>query len=1002
MNKRKSFQVKCDINEKKIFNNNINRKNKKQTGITLIALVISIIVMLILAGVSLNATIGDNGIITQAQNATYVQSCAVLEDWLNQMYVTNYDNLENENNKIVGIMKLGADWIYQPANNGYGSLNYIVDSEGKALYLIQKNNLPEEIKNQIKGGELNGKTANYTNYLKLEDVYGVTSNLEVYYCSNGKDSIMGIDDSNLDEDEPSRTVISDLNAGLGKLLSNFDTNGDGKLSSQEVSGIKNITIDSNTGITSLNDIYNLYSLEKLTLENVNLSNLNGIENCSKLNYIFIKSSTIGDYSAIGKLGSKLKWLYFLYATNDEVNKLGEGLSNYDLPNLNYLGFFAKYDANVEYFFNEPTYRNTQSETTNLTDISGLKKLTQTTKNAIKYLYINDNKITSIETLADFSNLYYIRAQNNQITSMKGLENKNNLTYLNMSTNQLNDTTDSKNPEVDVLNSIAGNKKLYWLDLKGNQIKWISYLKECTSLKYLYLDGIETINDEDMAEIKDIIKNAKNTVYSSKYSLSLIDNNISKLDLSSQKITESQFKALKNCKNLTYLSLYNVTFTNDTGTNLNENELNNLLNEVLPNFTKLTELSLYNIKFSNMTFISKMPNIVMLDLRNTLVTTAGTTGMTLLENNQNLGVLAINNSNIDLSKIQNTVTRLAKSGATPGESGTTSHILGAHCSSLVCNNPTVIKTLENCTNITNLAFGMQSYSYYNTNFDLDLTKCTKLVEVRFLYITLGTVKLPNSVTYLTSIANNTKYELPTDSKLAQVYFRENSNIQSLLSELANKCKKLTNLEIFNNSRVTDFGVLKGCTALNILKVTGAQWTGKVNYTNINTLNNLKDLSSLKTIHFNWLTLKDLNCISDLKSLNTLQVYNTNVADISAISNLTNLTTISMTDNAITDVSAFNGLNNLTTVNLSRNFISSGINGMQNLVNLENLNISSNSLTDTSTYIDLNGKQIRYNVLEIFTALNKKAKLKTLDISNNSGIIDNTILTGSGTNWSSLKK
>ena len=38
---------------------------KNQKGITLIALVISIIVMLILAGVSLNATIGDNGIITK-------------------------------------------------------------------------------------------------------------------------------------------------------------------------------------------------------------------------------------------------------------------------------------------------------------------------------------------------------------------------------------------------------------------------------------------------------------------------------------------------------------------------------------------------------------------------------------------------------------------------------------------------------------------------------------------------------------------------------------------------------------------------------------------------------------------------------------------------------------------------------------------------------------------------------------------------------------------------
>ena len=60
-----------------------NRKN----GITLIALVISIIVMLILAGVSLNAVIGDNGIITQAQNATYMQSVAVLEEYLNTYYV---------------------------------------------------------------------------------------------------------------------------------------------------------------------------------------------------------------------------------------------------------------------------------------------------------------------------------------------------------------------------------------------------------------------------------------------------------------------------------------------------------------------------------------------------------------------------------------------------------------------------------------------------------------------------------------------------------------------------------------------------------------------------------------------------------------------------------------------------------------------------------------------------------------------------------------------------
>ena len=43
-------------------------KNKR--GITLIALIITIIILLILAGVSLNAIVGENGILTQAQKAS--------------------------------------------------------------------------------------------------------------------------------------------------------------------------------------------------------------------------------------------------------------------------------------------------------------------------------------------------------------------------------------------------------------------------------------------------------------------------------------------------------------------------------------------------------------------------------------------------------------------------------------------------------------------------------------------------------------------------------------------------------------------------------------------------------------------------------------------------------------------------------------------------------------------------------------------------------------------
>ena len=49
---------------------NLKKILKQKNGITLIALVITIIVLLILAGVSIAMLTGQNGILTQAQNAS--------------------------------------------------------------------------------------------------------------------------------------------------------------------------------------------------------------------------------------------------------------------------------------------------------------------------------------------------------------------------------------------------------------------------------------------------------------------------------------------------------------------------------------------------------------------------------------------------------------------------------------------------------------------------------------------------------------------------------------------------------------------------------------------------------------------------------------------------------------------------------------------------------------------------------------------------------------------
>ncbi len=65
---------------------------KAQNGITLVALVVTIIVLLILAGVSISLVLGDNGIITRAQDAvTKYKEAEAEEQWQMDNFMANYE-----------------------------------------------------------------------------------------------------------------------------------------------------------------------------------------------------------------------------------------------------------------------------------------------------------------------------------------------------------------------------------------------------------------------------------------------------------------------------------------------------------------------------------------------------------------------------------------------------------------------------------------------------------------------------------------------------------------------------------------------------------------------------------------------------------------------------------------------------------------------------------------------------------------------------------------------
>ncbi len=82
-------------------------KLRKSTGITLIALVITIIVLLILAGVSIAMLTGNNGILTQAKNAKQATEDAAEneETTLAQVeantHLENYEYIDKEGNKAI-------------------------------------------------------------------------------------------------------------------------------------------------------------------------------------------------------------------------------------------------------------------------------------------------------------------------------------------------------------------------------------------------------------------------------------------------------------------------------------------------------------------------------------------------------------------------------------------------------------------------------------------------------------------------------------------------------------------------------------------------------------------------------------------------------------------------------------------------------------------------------------------------------------------------------------
>lgn len=332
---------------------------------------------------------GENGIITNAQNANMLSGMAVLEEFLQEKYVENYD-IESSSSGVVSkidVLRIKyPEWFYQPTN--VTGLTYILN-KGNVYYLIQKDELPKDIGEQLVGGNAGDKT--YASYSAFQDVYGVTSDLKVYYCSDGLLSAIG----KIEElkDNPNRVAINSSSGLASYLRDEFEwvkTDESGNLLAENLDSIRNLTLNSTT-MDNLSDIYNFSSLEKLEIINATISSLKGIGTSSLLNEIYIENSTVGDLETVGDAPNLLKvtaknsmidnfsglsnskslesLMIDNSADSEVAAKIGNGLKNSKITTLHYLGLY---------------------NSRKVVNIDGLNNISSVTKNSVLYLYLYNN------------------------------------------------------------------------------------------------------------------------------------------------------------------------------------------------------------------------------------------------------------------------------------------------------------------------------------------------------------------------------------------------------------------------------------------------------------------------------------------------------------------------------------------------------------------------------------------------------------------------------------
>ena len=508
---RKIKKQEQNKNQKTLKDKVINSKD----GITLIALVITIVVLLILASVSIAMLTGDNGILTKAGDAKIETALGTVKE---QVRLYQIEKKMNEQ-EVTAESLLAEGKVSRTVQAGKDDQYY--------MYYALKENSFEGMQGLGKG-----------NIASLKDVFLIDDNLNIkYIASSGKEYGDNLNNKVLEDETEIRFSSKAFSEYVSKISGVTEDE-------MKFKWMKNQTslVITDSNIDSLQDLVFFPNLKVLQLGNdysgkiaPNITSLEGIENCKNLTSITIIQGPHKDYSALKPL------------TNLEYfNKYGE--ENYDniIDNLKFCKNLKKVILTK----------------LNIKDMSRIAELSNLTS-----LTLKNNEIEKIEGLENMTNLSTLDLSSNKISKLQGLENLNNLETLYLNGNEIIDIT-----------PLSKNQKLVILDLRDNA-KIDANRENYKEERLEALNKIGGILEKDGGVIKlDIDKlklfnNYKQLDLSSQRLTTLEPleglTQLTKLDLSYNQLTlqdEKSQNILKSMKNLIELNLAENNIANATSIN----------------------------------------------------------------------------------------------------------------------------------------------------------------------------------------------------------------------------------------------------------------------------------------------------------------------------------------------------------------------------------------------------------------------------------------------------